>query len=293
MKLIRRAATRHVGGVLVALALSACLPAFAQDLDASYEAARKAASDGKTAESINLLEPCMKVAEQKNDLPKRIMIGTLLAAQYDSAGRLAEAESLFAGTTTLATGKLPDRAVASIYQYQVRHYLIAKNAKQASVALEQCIKLGGKRDEDKGYGDFLSQAGNVYDEDGKFEKAMDFYKQSEEWLLKRPADKEIARSLSSTLTDMAMCYSNMGNLEEAESRFKRSLQIGEEAFGKDYRQLYKTHNSLAILYIKKEQYARAVEEFDRALEILAKSGVTDGVLVERIKKNRSLVAERR
>lgn len=270
----------------------AAAPVTAQDLNATYEAAKQAALSGKTAESIKLFEQCIKVADQKKDLQKQIMIRITLATQYDSAGKFAAAEPLFAQAIKLATGTIAEQGVARIYQMQVRHYLLGNNFGPAAVALEKCIALGGKRDKDKDYGDFLALAANVYEGKGDLPKGLEYYKKSEAWLLTTPADKERARSLSSCLTNMSICYSAMGKLDEAESQLKRALQIGEEAFGKSFQGLYATHNALGNLYSKKQQYKLSVEEYDKALAILANTGVTDGALVQRIKSNRAISASK-
>lgn len=261
-----------------------------QDLNAGYEAAKQAMLKGKTAESIKLLEQCIKLADAKKDLQKQILIRTTLAAQYDSAGRFAAAETLFSQAIKLATGTMQERGIARIYQMKVRHYLLANNATQAFIALEQSIKLGGDRSKDSDYGDFLALAANVYEDKGEFKKALEYYKKSEAWLMTTPADAERARSLSSCLTNMSICYSELKDYNEAEKLLQRALQIGEEAFGKDFQGLYATHNSLGILYSQRNQHAKAVEEYDKSLAILAKSGVTTGDLVTRIKSNRAISA---
>lgn len=281
--------------LILALALLVLLTGTAgrtqqQDLTATYEAAKKAVVKGKTAESIKLFEQCIKLADAKKDLQKQIIIRTTLAAQYDSAGRFPAAEALFSQAIKMATGTMQDRGIARIYQMKVRHYLLQNNANQAAVALEQSIKLAGDRTKDPDYGDFLALAANVYEDNGELKKSLEYYKKAEAWLMTTPADAERARSLSSCLTNMSICYSELKDYDEAEKLLHRALQIGEEAFGKDFQGLYTTHNSLGILYSKRNQHAKAVEEYDKSLAILAKSGVTSGDLVTRIKDNRAISA---
>lgn len=275
---------------LCALAGTAARCAQQQDLNATYEAAKQAVVKGKTAESIKLFEQSLKLADAKKDLQKQILIRTSLAAQYDSAGRFAEAETLFSQAIKLATGTMQERGIARLYQMKVRHYLLQNSATQAAAALDHAIKLGGERSKDPDYGDFLALAANVYEDKGDIKKALEYYKKSESWLMTTPADAERARSLSSCLTNMSICYSDLKEYDEAEKLLKRALQIGEEAFGKDFQGLYTTHNSLGILYSHRNQHAKAVEEYDKSLAILAKSGVTSGDLVTRIKDNRAISA---
>lgn len=266
--------------------------AFAQDLEASYQAAKKAMMQGKVAESIKLYEQTIKLADQKNDPQKRVLARLTLATQYDSAGKFLLAETLFADTLKVAAAtSFPATGIARIYQMQVRHYVLQNKFAPAKVALAKCIELGGKRDQDKDYGDFLALAASVYEGSGDYAKALTYYDKSEKWLDSTPDDKEKARSISSCITNKAVCLTNTGRFDEAQASLTRALEIGEKAFGKEFEGLCATHHALANLYLKKKQPKLALQEFDTTLAMMAKNGVSSGALVERIKRNRDIATK--
>lgn len=266
--------------------------AFAQDLEVTYQAAKKAMSQGNVADSIRLFEQTVKLADQKKDSKKRVLARLSLAAQYDSAGKFTQAEAMFADALKIAAAtSFPAPGVARIYQMQVRHYILQNKYAPAKVALEKSINLGGKRDQEADYGDFLALAANVYEGSDDYAKALSYYDKSEKWLASTPEDKERSRSISSCLTNKAVCLTHMGRFDEAQAALSRAFEIGEKAFGKDFHGLAATHHALAMLYMKKNEPKLAVQEFDTTLALMAKNGVTDGAIVDRIKRNREIAAE--
>ncbi|MCW5205462.1 tetratricopeptide repeat protein [Desulfobulbus sp. F5] len=122
---------------------------------------------------------------------------------------------------------------------------------------------------------------------------MGEYQQAEEWLehllaIWEQEGKEDAE-LALALNDLALVYMSQGRYEEAELRYKRSLEIWEEKLGKDHPDVAISLNNLASLYYSQGRYAEAEPLYKRALEIIKKVFVQDHPSVATYQNNLALL----
>ncbi len=109
---------------------------------------------------------------------------------------------------------------------------------------------------------------------GIMARTLGEYKEAQPWLEKllqlRQKETTETADLALTQKELAYLYYNMGNYEEAEPLYNRSLEITEKVFGKDHPEVAVTLNNLASLYYTMGNYEEAEPLYNRSLEITEK-----------------------
>ena len=77
--------------------------------------------------------------------------------------------------------------------------------------------------------------------------------------------------VAQSLNNLALLYDAWGRYSESEPLYKRSLEIGEKALGKDHPGVAVSLNNLALLYWRQGRYSESEPLFRRSLEIKEKT----------------------
>ena len=104
---------------------------------------------------------------------------------------------------------------------------------------------------------------------GKPEEALLTYSESYALRLNELGDAHL--DVASALQNMAMCTYKMGDYQNAEALFYRSLSIQEEQRNYPFALSAKTHNNLANLYLDNLEHIKARRHFLKAIEFQAQA----------------------
>jgi CHAT domain-containing protein/Flp pilus assembly protein TadD len=110
----------------------------------------------------------------------------------------------------------------------------------------------------------LGTLGGVKGEQGDFRTAEEHFKRA--LRLKRRTSPN-RPSLAWAMTDLALLYSEIGDLQKAEPLLREALAIHENTMGAEHPLTSTSLNNLALLLLDKGEYERAEELLNRSLEI--------------------------
>ncbi len=114
---------------------------------------------------------------------------------------------------------------------------------------------------------FLHNEGMLLLTAGEFAKARETLLRAQDGLRRELGTG--ARELVSTLDGIGTSYYREGNLAKAAEYHKRSIKLGERAYGRLHQRLASPTNNLALVNMKLEKHEDAIEMFQRAREILS------------------------
>lgn len=128
------------------------------------------------------------------------------------------------------------------------------------------------------YATDMHNLGVVFDELGRYDKAMEYYKKAA--ILKKDCAGE-SLSFADTLNNLAIVYSQMGQYEKALKYHRQVLQIRDMKLGRDHVDYIHTLFQLGNAYEDLKQYEKAMEMQEKALEKAGNvKGLTGGDLAD-------------
>ena len=122
-----------------------------------------------------------------------------------------------------------------------------------------------KASSDKERGDYPHQLGRVYDEMGKYSKALSSYERSLE--IRKVALPPNHRDLAISYNNIGLVYQNMGEYSKALSSYEQSLEIMKVALPPNHPDLAGSYNNIGSVYDNMGEYSKALSSYERSLEI--------------------------
>ena len=123
-----------------------------------------------------------------------------------------------------------------------------------------------KASSNKERGDYLHMLGWVYDEMGKYSKALSSYKRSLEIrkIVLPPNHHDLARSYN----NIGTVYLKTGEYSKALLSYERSLEIYKVALPPNHPDLATSYNNIGLIYDNMGEYSKALSSYERSLEIM-------------------------
>ena len=124
--------------------------------------------------------------------------------------------------------------------------------------------LLAQRGEKEGLSQWFSNIADQYDNQGKYEKALEWYQTA-----LHHKETTVGKEGPSTLTivhNMADVYDHQGNEAKALEFYQRALQGYETALGRDHVAIADIVTNIARLYIKQGNYEKALEFYQKVPE---------------------------
>ncbi len=128
-------------------------------------------------------------------------------------------------------------------------------------------ELGNKN----GISGSLNNIGQIYERQGKYDEAIDYYSQS----LEIDEENNNVNGMAVTIGNIGWIYERKGNFGEAKKYFDRGLEISEESG--DQANIASALNNIGWIYEKQGNYAAAIEHFTRGLKMNEEIGDKSGV----------------
>ncbi|CAF3328894.1 unnamed protein product [Rotaria socialis] len=113
------------------------------------------------------------------------------------------------------------------------------------------------------------QLGWLKNDQGKYEKAVKFYKKH--LRIKRKTLSEDDASLANTYNSIAGVYDNMEEYSKALEFYQKSLKISEKTMPPNHPDLATSYSNIGLVYKKMDKYSKALSYLEKALIILRKS----------------------
>ncbi|MBM6828801.1 tetratricopeptide repeat protein [Anaerotignum lactatifermentans] len=123
------------------------------------------------------------------------------------------------------------------------------------------------------YATDMHNLGVVFDELGRYDKAMEYYKKAA--ILKKDCAGE-SLSFADTLNNLAVVYSQTGQYEKALKYHRQVLQIRDMKLGREHIDYIHTLFQLGNTYEDLKQYEKAMEMQEKALEKVGASKQVSG-----------------
>lgn len=111
----------------------------------------------------------------------------------------------------------------------------------------------------------LANLGNVYREQGKFEKANECYQRSLKINQQHHGEEDIRTAM--VLGGLGNVYQQQGKLEDARDCYERALRIEERHYGKDHLEMASNLGGLGNIYQQQGRFEQAREYYERALKL--------------------------
>ncbi len=120
--------------------------------------------------------------------------------------------------------------------------------------------------EQKAY--LLHKAGRLYERQGSYDEALEFYKKSLEIKLKTLGEEH--PSTATTYDNIGQVHSNKGSYDEALKFYKKSLEITLKILGDENPSTATTYNNIGQVHSNKDSYDEALKFYKKSLEIKLK-----------------------
>jgi tetratricopeptide (TPR) repeat protein len=133
-------------------------------------------------------------------------------------------------------------------------------------AYEQSLAICRDLDDRRGEGQTLNNLGLVYDNQGRWDDAVDAYEQS--LAICRDLDDRLGEGV--TLNNLGLVYDSQGRWDDAVDAYRQSLAIRRDL--KDRRGEGQTLNNLGILYKHQGRWDDAVAAYEQSLAIKREFG---------------------
>ena len=115
--------------------------------------------------------------------------------------------------------------------------------------------------------------GNVYDEQGKYNKAIEFYQRAIELSTKSKTIGYI--DITALFNNLGLSYYNKGEYDKAINYFQKVLSLMLHEFGEVNRESIKVNSNLGTAYSKKGEYDKAIEYLMKAFELSKRLNVEE------------------
>ena len=136
---------------------------------------------------------------------------------------------------------------------------------QSEKAEELYQMLLDKVSSDTERGDYLHMLGWVYNDVGKYSKALSSCKRSLE--IRKVALPPNHSDLAKSYNNIGMVYMNVGEYSKALSSYERSLEIRKVALPPNHSDLAKSYSNIGNVYMNMGEYSKALSSYERSLEI--------------------------
>ena len=125
--------------------------------------------------------------------------------------------------------------------------------------------LLGKASSDTERGLYLNQLGVLYNNLGKYSKALSSFERSLEIMKVAlpPSHLDLAKSYN----NIGLVYKNMGQYWKALSAYERSLEIQKAALPPNHPELAGSYNNIGVVYMNMDEYSQALSYYEQSLEI--------------------------
>ncbi len=238
----------------------------------STELAVSLASVGSTYYTLGELDLALKYCEraatiliQAKDTAKIRAILSNIAVIYLERNDLKKALEYF--QQIVAFGDLDDDEASLYLAYNIGRVLEEQgNLKEALSCYKGSLTYISKESNLSIIARCLTQIGSIYRKLGDFTEALDHYKQAME------ISQHIHDSVTtaSCLNDIGIIHFYQGNVGKALQFYQQSLEISVKV---DLpRDLAKVHHNIADVYLSREQYRRAAEQYNKALSLYERLG---------------------
>jgi tetratricopeptide (TPR) repeat protein len=134
---------------------------------------------------------------------------------------------------------------------------------------EQCLVDFNDLENETNWSKTLHNVGDVYDSQGQYDKAIEYYEKSLVIRLKAfgPDHPDVGASYN----NLGVAYDSQGQYDKAVEYYKKSLVIRLKAFGSDHSIVSQSYNNLGNVYDSQGQYDKAIEHFEMSLVIRLKA----------------------
>ena len=153
-------------------------------------------------------------------------------------------------------------------QYMPKDMVYTKVRERIVVPETVCIWLAKKRSRKQETAKMCNNIGLVYQSQGDYAKALDYYKKGLEIV-----EKELGPEHPFTATafnNIAIVYLAQGDYENALEYNKKAIAISEKVLGTEHPLMATSYNSIAAVYMAQGDYANAFEYNMKALTIREK-----------------------
>ena len=139
---------------------------------------------------------------------------------------------------------------------------------QAQILLQDAIAKKDENVKDVEIASVYHSLGYVYDEQGEYTKALEYYNKALE------VNENILGAnhpnTTTTLNNIAQIYTVLGNYDKALVIFKKLIKIEKSTIGENHYEFAVNYNNIGLVYFHKGDYDRALEYYFEALRIYKK-----------------------
>ncbi|OJJ14328.1 hypothetical protein BKI52_43395 [marine bacterium AO1-C] len=139
------------------------------------------------------------------------------------------------------------------------------------------IELAQKPSQKKALGFFFLNKGVIYDNQGKFEEAIVYYKKA----LKVAQELDYTIGMAKAYQNIGVTYAKQGNYEQCMRFFLKALKIYEAA--QDKKHMIGMYNNIAIMHMRFDNIDKALAEYQKGLQLSRE--IKDLRLISRVSAN--------
>ena len=143
--------------------------------------------------------------------------------------------------------------------------------KKAIEYYSKSLKVSEEIGDKKGIAKSLNNLGTIYDNQGDYKKAIERYSKSLK-ISEEIGDKNVIAAL---INNLGRIYDNQGNYKKAIEYYSKSLKISEEIGDKDV--IATSLNNLGHIYKSQGDYKKAIEYYSKSLKISEEIGDKNGI----------------
>lgn len=252
-------------------------PKISDDIQNLLIEAKKLRDSGKYKDAKDVLQKTSILAEDHGDGIAKAEVKYLSAViLYEWDHDSTSAKSLLQECLSeFKAAKTEKRAAKTLYQLGVLE-LNSGRLDDAKAYLTQALELDQKCDDKISIAQDLHQLGWIEDHRGHFKEALDFYNQALTYFLSvyqegdPESEKDAIHGIAACYHHKGLIYEHLGNVEEVESNYMRSLEwYRKTEFKPD---IGKTLYLLARLKYREAQYDAGTQFLDEAMQIYNEIG---------------------
>ena len=116
---------------------------------------------------------------------------------------------------------------------------------------------------------YYNQLGYAKDDQGEYEKAIEYYEKALEICHKNPTSNQT--DLATTYNNIGSAYYNMEEYSKALSFYEKALEIGQKTLPPNHPSLATSYNNIGLAYYNMKEYSKALSFYEKALEIKQKT----------------------
>jgi predicted ATPase len=271
-------------------------------LDLNMKLGKFLFSEGRLQDALNFFQHALKLSEEMGRVAKEARVYKDMGHVYKYLGDYERAEGLFEKSVTISTDEVAPQDIADIHRGLGYLHWRSGEFEDAIMHYNLCISNVEKIGDEHLMAITFIDLGNVYNTKGDLDKAIDYYKRSVELLEKVEDYVELPRALNN-LGDLLLqkeewdaaienlekaiesseisgaklartwAYFNIaealihkGEFERAERALEKSHKLCIELNEK--MALHGVYKTYGILHRVRKEWDKAIECFDKALELL-------------------------